>query len=438
MRFADFADELYGDPDVHRLLDMGARSRVLKICTPREINISRLLAWLLDPSEGHGLGDKALRSLLAQAGRSENAEELPIKERRFLSPAKVHNLALSSLIVQTELNVFASSTRKSAEGSNRKRRRDLLDIVAIDPEMKICVAVENKYGAREGRNQLARYYAGLEKLLPDYTRIHIFLDSSDEKPSHKKWLEVGYGWLSEFLREQEQKLATSDTLRSAFAEFREAVESEDEEAAKASAEGRLITSIAAKHGPAITAMLQLAKKERQELFLQRLKALTKGARSEGRAKLALFQLYHRRPSVWGQCFDQVRFAGFHAVLSGKFPDLQEDVRKINAFYSLEEWSRFIDQEHIEEGYMFPVGVHVHDYGKGCRVVPYMDLVHVRPNRRDALLAVADVIRKELGRSRPRRDARRLDLIRENYGRTQAELEVVRWLGKLKGALAAIP
>lgn len=169
-RNSDHANALYGDPEVHQLLALGARHRALDICTPREINVSRLVAWLLDPNEGHGLGDKALRSLLAEAGRAEHAENLNISTRRFLAPAKVHNLALSSLIVKTELNVLAK--RKPARGKatvQKERKRDLLDIVAIDPGLSLCVAIENKFGARESSDQLQRYLDGLEALkLPPF------------------------------------------------------------------------------------------------------------------------------------------------------------------------------------------------------------------------------------------------------------------------------
>ncbi|MCV2362824.1 PD-(D/E)XK nuclease family protein [Paucibacter sp. DJ1R-11] len=197
---------MYGDPDVHQLLALGARHHALHICTPREINVSRLIAWLLDPNEGHGLGDKALRSLLAQAGRSENAANLDLKTYRFLEPAKVHNLALSSLIVKTELNVLAKLPAKGKASAVKatERKRDLLDIVAIDPGLQLCVAIENKFGAAEGPTQLTRYMDGLANLFPKYTRIHIFLDKRDEVPGHEKWLGVGYGWLSEFLRSHEQ------------------------------------------------------------------------------------------------------------------------------------------------------------------------------------------------------------------------------------------
>ena len=298
-RNREHANALYGDPEVHQLLALGARNRALDICTPREINVSRLIAWLIDPNEGHGLGDKALRSLLAEAGRAEHAENLHISTRRFLSPAKVHNLALTSLIVKTELNVLVKRSQARGKATvQSENKRDLLDIVAIDPGLSLCVAIENKFGARESKGQLQRYLEGLAELFPSYTRIHIFLDQREEAPKHEEWLAVSYGWLTEFLRAQEQNPSVAQEAKRVLAEFREAAQEHDDEAANASLQSRLVTAVAARHQGAIDAMWEVCERERQELFLQQLADLSDDGSLEGQAALALFQLYHRNPTIW--------------------------------------------------------------------------------------------------------------------------------------------
>ena len=429
------ANALYGDAEVHQLLALGSRRQALAICTPREINVSRLLAWLLDPTEGHGLGHKALRSLLVQAGQAENYVNLSLSDQRFLSPARVHNLALSSLIVKTELDVAGRSRRAT---TNSRGKRDMLDVVAIDPGMKVCVAVENKFGARESKTQLQRYHSGLAKLFPGYVCIHVFLDQGGATPSHPQWLGVGYAWLSEFLREQEQDAAISDQVRRVLAEFRQAVQQEDEESATVTLESRLITTVAARHPDALLAMWDVAvvQQTTKEPFLQRLTRLSRDGSMEGQARLSLFQLYHRRPEVWRQCKEQVSFAPFYAALRKQFADLEDDVKSVNAYYSLQQWSRFIDSKYADE-YAFPVGVRVHRLEKNFRVTAYMSLAHVRPEKRLQLLQVAEELRKSAGRQRPRSTASHIEVCRSSLPQERALQEVIDRLEEFSQRLRSI-
>ena len=45
-------------------------------------------------------------------------------------------------------------------------------------------------------------------------------------------------------------------------------------------------------------MWEICKRERQELFLQQLADLSDDGSLEGQAAPALFQLYHRNPTIW--------------------------------------------------------------------------------------------------------------------------------------------
>lgn len=432
----EYANALYGDPDVHQLLALGARHHALHICTPREINVSRLIAWLLDPNEGHGLGDKALRSLLAQAGRSENAANLDLKTHRFLEPAKVHNLALSSLIVKTELNVLAKlkpAKGKATAAMRPERKRDLLDIVAVDPGLQLCVAIENKFGAAERPTQLQRYLDGLATLFPKYTRIHIFLDKRDEVPGHGQWLGVGYGWLSEFLRAQEQNPSVAQEVKRVLSEFREAVQQQDEEAANATLASRLITEVASRHQEAIDAMWEISKRQNEELFLQQLANLAGISTLDGQAALSLFQLFHRSPDIWTQCKNQARFARFYKKLREQFTDVQDDVKQVKAFFSLEEWGQLIDVNFKDE-YVFPAGVRVHARGGSFRITTYMHLVHTRPSQRDALMKVVEAARKAEGRQRPKKGAEWFDLYQRDLAPEAAVQEVLSRMTELQSSL----
>ena len=59
-------DYFFGDANVQRLVNSTAVWEPLRICYPKEVSVSRFLAWLLDPTQGHGLGDLAIQSLLTR------------------------------------------------------------------------------------------------------------------------------------------------------------------------------------------------------------------------------------------------------------------------------------------------------------------------------------------------------------------------------------
>jgi len=239
-------DEFFADPDVQRLIQLGAKTQPLQICFPKEINVTRFLAWLLDPSQGHGMADLALRSLLTRVGLAvHDNRNIPLPTRRFLASSNVYSTGFSGVVVATEVNV-GRDTRKS------------LDLFCIDQRAGFYVALENKFGARESTDQLKTYREGLKSIFPSMLGVHIFLDSNEEEPRDQQWIKIGYDWLSEFLREHEQLETTAPNLRWSLAQFRVAIEDEDAEAASSPVE-RLATLVASKHSEALVRMKAVAR-----------------------------------------------------------------------------------------------------------------------------------------------------------------------------------
>ncbi len=171
MTLEGLVDEIYADPDVQRMLYLSATAAPLRICYPKEVNVSRFLAWLMDPGEGHGLGDQPLRSLLARAGQADRAQALPHNDRRFLSPSSVYTQSFSSVVVSTEVDV----------GLKTKK---LLDVLILDPSARLYVAIENKFGAKEGADQTKEYHKGLKKLFPGYRGIQTRINDSSFSTSN--------------------------------------------------------------------------------------------------------------------------------------------------------------------------------------------------------------------------------------------------------------
>ncbi|WP_172672205.1 PD-(D/E)XK nuclease family protein [Variovorax paradoxus] len=434
--YARHAGSLFEDAEVHELLALTARRQALSICTPREINVSRLLAWLLDPSEGHGLGDRALRSLLVFAGKTGQVEHLSRSDREFLLPHNVHQLALSGLVVNTELQVNAK-TKTGARASASRGARGSLDVAIIDPTTKLCVAVENKFGAPQSREQLKKYRQRLEKLFPSFRRIYIFLDKFEAQPDDPEWLAVGYSWLSGFLLEQENSSVLSEDVQRTLREFREAVQDQDEESASTSSTNKLITSVAARHQDAIEAMCDLAR-PKGKIFLELMQELAADTRSaEGRARMALFKLYRTRSMLWDECRQQARFAPFFEGLSKQFADLDRDVKRVNSWYSLRSWDRFVSPEYQEE-YFFPAAVRVHAHDKRFNVVTYLDLRSLKLDKRDALRELVICTRKSLGGNSPKTNGDTFDVFRSMNLTQAAAVEEVRVrLGWLQSQLEKI-
>lgn len=382
MALEEQVDELYADMDVQRMLSLAATAAPLRICYPREVNVSRFLAWLMDPSEGHGLGDHALRSLLVRAGQSDRVEYLSHNDRRFLSPSSIYTQSFSSVVVSTEVDV----------GLKTKK---LLDILILDPSARLYVAIENKFGSKEGIDQTKDYHKGLKKLFPSYRGIHIYLDSNEADPSDDTWLAVGYDWLAEFLKSSEQRESMARHVRETLAQFRMIVEEEDEDSAAQSPLGALISHVAGKHRDVLDEMKSLVKPSARSQRAKGLAAIVEEglATNHAKAKMRLFQLYCTRPTLWEKCFKQTLFGPFRSALREKFSDLSVDPRRVVTTFSLDDWDRLVEKEGKDAWY-YIAGVKVRCSNDKYSVMCYVDFSDVKPDKREALLSFANEMRAQ--------------------------------------------
>lgn len=385
----DLVDELFADLDVQRLMATTGSWQPLRVCYPKEINVSRFLAWLLDPSQGHGLGDASLRSLLTRAGQCDTTG-LALNVRRFLAPSSTQTEAFASYTLLSEVDV----------GSNGSRRH--LDVLAVDTVNKRYVAIENKFGAKEGEKQLEGYRKGLEKLLPAHLGIHIFLDSNEAEPKDSQWLPIGYDWLTGHLQDAASLDSVSHHVKAALDQFREVIEDEDDESAAATMEGRLITTLAARHPEALKLMQEHVRPPKPSDALRTLTALRSTEKpSKALILVRLFQLYSKRPQVWEQCFRQTRFAPFARAIRDKFSGAWCDPGRKSTTFSLPDWERFVQPEDDGHWY-YPAGVYIRPEDNALRVVSYLRLTHVKPEKREALIQYARSVR-EVGRSKRKID-----------------------------------
>ena len=130
--------------------------------TRAEIRHSNFLAFILDPAESHGQGQLFLKAVLMDLLK----QALP--ERRPLSPIDRDGTDLRGVEV--------------------KREWKHIDLLIKCQEPSFVVVVENKIGAKEGRDQLIRYEATMNKHYPGARPLYVYLTLNADEPSEDAWM----------------------------------------------------------------------------------------------------------------------------------------------------------------------------------------------------------------------------------------------------------
>ncbi len=166
---------LSADPELERLESLLAEFSLFDTLgiTHSELQHSRVIAWLLDPRESHGLDDHFLRNFLSQAAVS--AKEHEIKCVSFTS-AGIGDWKFSDIEVA--------------------RERHNIDILLIDERDGFVCPIENKVKSGERSDQLSRYLDTVEREYKGLTPFPIFLTPDGRKPENEadaeRWTPFGY------------------------------------------------------------------------------------------------------------------------------------------------------------------------------------------------------------------------------------------------------
>lgn len=119
-----------------------------------EIRHSNMLAWLMDPHENHGLGDRVLRGIL---------------QRTAQNPPQDY----SGFVIRREWNN--------------------IDLLAISDTEKYILCIENKTYSGEHDNQLVRYRKLVQATWPEYRRELIYLSRKGRESSDpENWKSMAY------------------------------------------------------------------------------------------------------------------------------------------------------------------------------------------------------------------------------------------------------
>lgn len=160
---------------------------------------SDILAWVLDPREGHGQGEEILRDLLIQASVIASQKNSGLDGRSTTAlffkewpPSRIRTTGFGSAFTARELGMIL---------------QERVDLFVIDAQNKFILAIENKAGSRHTKEQLESYRNHLNDVvsanprLKGYAQIYIALDRNSEEdyrefaPGSNYWLHMGYSWL---------------------------------------------------------------------------------------------------------------------------------------------------------------------------------------------------------------------------------------------------
>jgi len=147
-----------------------------------EIRHSNFLAWLLSPSENHGLNQLVIERLL----------------KWYAETYATDDDAVSLLL---------------ADGKDFRVHREWqgIDLLAVAHNQKIVLAIENKVFSGEHGGQLKRYYNAVMQHYPDYKRYFLYLTLEGDNPPYMDdiWHSIGYESLAAILEDAVRKAALS-------------------------------------------------------------------------------------------------------------------------------------------------------------------------------------------------------------------------------------
>lgn len=169
----DALNALVVDPLLEQLNDSLSEFNLFEAlgAVRQELRHSNFLAWLLNPSENHGLGDYALRKFVMLVAREVN---------------------------DPSANITPSWPLENAEIRREWRN---IDILIADPQKKYVVVIENKIYSGEHSGQLERYKDIVETEYPNAVRLFVFLTPYGMLPQNEEsdYLPLDYSTIHQLI-----------------------------------------------------------------------------------------------------------------------------------------------------------------------------------------------------------------------------------------------
>jgi hypothetical protein len=148
----------------------------------QETKSSKMLAFLLTPSNPHGLGAEVLKALIVPYFND------------MLHPANGPQIRPTQFLLDSLSDVTVVCEWKR------------IDVLIYCDRLRFVVAIENKIDAREmersGVSQLERYAATLENdaRFKGFSKLHLFLTVDGEEPTDSRWTPITHNEILSCLR----------------------------------------------------------------------------------------------------------------------------------------------------------------------------------------------------------------------------------------------
>ncbi|HZP23916.1 MAG TPA: PD-(D/E)XK nuclease family protein [Terriglobales bacterium] len=163
------------NPDLERLEELLDEFNIFEAAgwTRQEARHSDFLAFPLDPSQTHGLGDAFVKRFLQRVLQPAARAEIPI------SPIELDLWSLDGLLVLREWQN--------------------IDILLLDETHKLAVIIENKIDSGEHDGQLDRYWQSISDQYLGWTILGIYLSPEGQPPSRSSYVRCGYDVVSKLI-----------------------------------------------------------------------------------------------------------------------------------------------------------------------------------------------------------------------------------------------
>ncbi len=161
------------NPDLERLEALLAEFNIFEAigAVRQELRHSDFLAFLLNPTENHGLGDIFLKKFLMR------------------------------LLIETQASPLSAIEIDVAnlQGAEVRREWRNIDILIHDPANRLVCAVENKVDTTEHSDQLRRYREIVGSQFVGQRTIFVYLTPEGDEPSDETYLSFSYIQMAELM-----------------------------------------------------------------------------------------------------------------------------------------------------------------------------------------------------------------------------------------------
>ena len=331
------------DEEVRLCMDWGKKRNPFAIIEQGEVLHSKMLAWLLNPREGHLQGDyfiKALiRTVLETYKDAENRNDL--EKNSFFKDWNVRDVEQTSFtnaVVWSEFQISKSQAGKR------------VDITMFDGDNELTIFIENKFGSPEGKDQTTEYFKGLEKLLKpkDPYRLYIFLDYNESKAKSKDWISLNYDWLQNTLKKFINRDAIPAGIEYVLKEYYEYLSDDFSSNPYHGGLEKHLAAIARKHQN----FLRFMRKHKNELAKQNIKRLLLDESEKVEGHLySLYLLYWQHPSFFWGLFDYTGWEYIGERLEEEIGDkgFEYVVSKKAVYIHNTDWNRYYKKDNTDWG-----------------------------------------------------------------------------------------